>query len=63
MSRKLDNILDSLYHAGKHVKQRAIEEAAARKMKRRAFRELFKTIDELALYNKEKRKDDMAERS
>lgn len=58
MNRKLDDILIQLYHAGKHTKQKAIDEAKARQLKRRAFRELFKAIDELAAFNKERRKND-----
>ena len=58
--RKVNEILERIYHAGNHIRQYAVIEAKVRMKKRHSYKELYDAIDELAAHNKEqiKRKDD-----
>ena len=57
-NRKINDILIKIYHAGKHMRYFAMEESKIRMKKRAAYKDLYDAIDELATYNKDKRKDD-----
>jgi len=58
MTRKITGILEKIYHASKEMKIFAREEACWRLRKRHASKRLFDAVDELALTDDTKRKDD-----